>query len=141
MTSPTPPPVYATPADVADRLGGVALGEAEDRKVARFLRTAHTRLRRLDQTLDTRVASGVLEAQAVGDVLVEAVWRAVEDERIGWRVRSEGWPESTTEFDTSPAERGVFFTADELADIGIDGTTDGTSGAFTINGWRGRGHQ
>lgn len=138
MTTPATPPVYATPTDVADRLGGIALGEAEDRKVARFLRTAHTRLRRLDNTLDTRVASGTLDAQAVGDVLVEAVHRAVQDDRIGYRVRSEGWPESTTEFDTSTDQRGVFFTDDELADLGIDSASDGTTGAFTINGWRAR---
>lgn len=139
MTTPTTPPVYATGDDVADRLGGTALGEAEGRKVARFLRTAHTRLRRLDKDLDTRVASGDLDAQAVGDVLVEAVHRAVEDDRIGYRVRSEGWPESTTEFDTSTDQRGVFFTADELADLGIDSASDGTTGAFTINGWARRG--
>lgn len=138
MTAPNPLPVYATGEDVADRLGGTELGEAEGRKVARFLRTAHTRLRRLDTTLDARVASGVLDAQAVGDVLVEAVHRAVEDDRIGYRVRSEGWPESTTEFDTSTDQRGVFFTADELADLGIDSASDGATGAFTINGWRGR---
>ncbi|MDN6439949.1 MAG: hypothetical protein L0K27_10820 [Corynebacterium nuruki] len=147
MTTPTDPtgpadlPVYATSEDVADRLGGIALAESEGRKVARFLRTAHTRLRRLDPTLDTRVATGQVDALAVGDVLVEAVYRAVEDDRIGWRVRSEGWPEATTEFDTSQSERGVFFTDDELADIGIDGTTDGNQGAWTINGWRTRGQQ
>lgn len=140
MTAPTPLPVYATGEDVADRLGGIVLGEAEGRKVARFLRTAHARLRRLDTDLDARVVSGVLDAQSVGDVLVEAVHRAVQDDRIGYRVRSEGWPESTTEFDTSQPDRGVFFTEDELADLGIDSASDGTTGAFTINSWRGRGH-
>lgn len=126
-------PVYATAKNVTDRLGENTLSATETPKVETFLRRAHNRLRRLDPDLDLRVEEESLDAQTVQDTIVEAVWRAVQDDRIGWRVRAETWPEAGTEFDTTQP-LNVYFTAEELADLGIADPA-ATGGAFTINGY------
>lgn len=126
---------YIAVGDVAVR-NGEPLSQG-DEVVQRWIEVAHAKLRRLEPALDERVMRGNLDRFVLEDVLVEAVWRRVQDDLIGWRVRSETWPENTTMF--KDAERtGIYFTDDELADLGIepDGSERGAWGfAPVIKGW------
>ena len=118
---------YITYQDVVTRNGEEPSQGKE--VVGRWIEVAHSKLRRLEPLLDTRVDEGNLDRFMLEDVLVEAVWRRVQDDLIGWRVRSETWPENTTMF--KDAERtGVYFTDDELSDLGISPDDGSERGAW-----------
>ncbi|MDU0478386.1 hypothetical protein QVA66_03925 [Staphylococcus chromogenes] len=126
--------VFATIDDLQTRLGETLEGLALD-NAKMWLRKAHTKLDSLDPTIAERVNLGALDRQLVTDVLVEAAWRAIQDDRIGWRVRSEQWPENTTSFqDADPDRFGIWFSADELADLGIT-EHKAERGVFSISPW------
>lgn len=101
--------------------------------VQRWIDVAHAKLRRLEPDLDGRVTAGSIDQFMLEDVLVEAVWRRVQDDLIGWRVRSETWPENTTMF-KDQERTGIYFTEDELADLGIeDVDARNARGVFSVS--------
>lgn len=121
---------YITLDDVKARNGG-ELSQAAS-VVERWIAVAHNKLRNLEPALDERVEAGTVDRDTLQDVLVESVWRRVQDDLIGWRVRSETWPENTTMFRDAD-KTGIYFLDDELADLGIDPEgPNAIRGAFSL---------
>lgn len=121
---------YITLDDVKARNGG-ELSQASS-VVERWIAVAHNKLRNLEPALDDRVEAGTVDRDTLQDVLVESVWRRVQDDLIGWRVRSETWPENTTMFRDAD-KTGIYFLDDELADLGIDPEgPNAIRGAFSL---------
>lgn len=87
--------------------------------IERWINVAHAKLRALEPALDTRVETGSINIDMLEDVLIDCVWRRVQDDLIGWRVRSETWPENTTMFKDAE-QSGIYFLDEELRDLGID---------------------
>lgn len=121
---------YITLDDVKARNGGELSQDA--RVVERWIAVAHNKLRKLEPALDERVEAATVDRDTLQDVLVEAVWRRVQDDLIGWRVRSETWPENTTMFRDAD-KTGIYFLDDELDDLGIDPEgPNAIRGAFSL---------
>lgn len=121
---------YITLDDVKARNGG-ELSQASS-VVERWIAVAHNKLRNLEPALDERVKAATVDRDTLQDVLVESVWRRVQDDLIGWRVRSETWPENTTMFRDAD-KTGIYFLDDELADLVIDPEgPNAIRGAFSL---------
>ena len=121
---------YITLDDVKARNGGELSQESS--VVERWIAVAHNKLRNLEPALDERVEAATVDRDTLQDVLVESVWRRVQDDLIGWRVRSETWPENTTMFRDAD-KTGIYFLDDELDDLGIDPEgPNSIRGAFSL---------
>lgn len=94
---------YITLDDVKARNGGELSQDAG--VVERWIAVAHNKLRKLEPALDERVEAATVDRNTLEDVLVEAVWRRVQDDLIvvarpGRRIRpcsaTRIGPESTS---------------------------------------------
>ena len=77
---------------------GDPLDSAEAAKVAAWIVIASALIRSAVPTVDERMASGELDPALVRGIASEVVVRALHGDRIGFRVRSEQFPEVRTDY-------------------------------------------
>ena len=115
-------------ADV-EEISGEEFAEPELTQVNRFIAIASAKIRNKVSLIDERLADGTLDPVLVKGVGAEVVMRAVATLRRGIGVRRTEYPEVTTEYEPSSAQRLVLVTDEDIADL-IDITAIGD--AFTI---------
>lgn len=115
-------------ADV-EEISGEEFAEPELTQVNRFIAIASAKIRNKVSLIDERLADGTLDPVLVKGVGAEVVMRAVATLRRGIGVRRTEYPEVTTEYEPSSAQRLVLVTDEDIADL-IDTTDSGD--AFTI---------
>lgn len=87
-----------TDPDEVQGLLGEVLDEAEARKVQSWIARASALIRLVAPTVDERMNNGAMDPAIVRGIAAEMVTRAVQADRIGFRVRSEAFPEVTTQY-------------------------------------------
>lgn len=92
------------------------LSDSETGKVDLWIRLASGMIRQAVPSVDERVQDGSLDPDLVSNVAAEMVVRAVQSSRIGYRVRSEAFPEVQVAYQDQ-AEPWLFLYDHELAQL------------------------
>ena len=115
--------------DEVQALLGDDLDEVETRKVESWITRASALIRYVAPTVDDRMYSGVLDPALVHGIAAEMVTRAVQADRIGFRVRSETFPEVATQYRDS--DEPLLYLLDYERDL-LSPPAKRRPGAFSI---------
>ncbi len=128
-------------ADVEERLEET-LAAPESAKADSLIVYASSRLRRLVDSLDTRVAdwdedprpATALDPELVKGAMVSAVVRALIADRNGRGIKSVEYPEVKTTYSGEDPEvpAAVYFTDEELRDLALAPVGRSGAAAFTV---------
>ncbi|MGN0100756.1 MAG: hypothetical protein ACI39C_07435 [Dietzia sp.] len=121
-------PDLAELVEVQDLLGD-DLDEVETRKVTSWIVRASALIRLVAPTIDERMYNGTMDPAIVRGIAAEMVTRAVQADRIGFRVRSEAFPEVTTQYRDS--DEPLLYLLDYERDL-LCPTVKRRPGAFSI---------
>lgn len=108
---------------------GDDLDDVEERKVTSWIARASALIRLVAPTVDERMYSGALDPAIVQGIAAEMVTRALQADRIGFRVRSEAFPEVTTQYRDS--DEPLLYLLDYERDL-LSPPVKRRPGAFSI---------
>lgn len=121
-------PDLTAPQEVQDLLGD-ELDDVESRKVQSWIARASALIRLVAPTVDERMYDGTLDPAIVRGIAAEMVTRALQADRIGFRVRSEAFPEVTTQYRDS--DEPLLYLLDYERDL-LSPPVKRRAGAFSI---------